>query len=702
MTRPLRSSSFILFTLLACLALAGTSVAATTQTRDIFVSPQTGVGVGSVWGVFIGVSQYQHADLNLQYADKDAKALHDFFATQFQGRIHDDQFKVLTNEQASRGRILRALGEVLRRAQPEDLVILSLAMHGLLDPSGEDLFFLTHEADPNFPEDFGISRHDLLRAISRSKARKIVLLLDACHTGAFSSSSTIVAMRAAKTVDINRLLGAMGQAQAGMAVLSSSSAAESSQEGQQFCGGHGAFTCALLTGLKGEADTNRNSLVELRELYDYTYRAVKTSTDGYQNPSIEGRYDNGLPLAFAAGGGIVPPSATADVTGSGGASSAEIARMQAELEALKRSRQDSSGDTAKLLEELKALKQSRQNESSDSAKMLEELKALKEQMAELQSQPPAPPPVVAKAPSYSAPQRMASEITGQDGGSMMLIREGEFWMGSSPSDVDRVVEECVQNGTKRETCQGWFQSEQPRHRVAIDALYLDRYEVNNRLFEKFVQATGHRTTAEREGNAIALVKGKGWEPVNGASWRQPEGEATVFVSNRREHPVVAVSWEDANTYCRHYGKRLPTEAEWEYAARAGTQTRSWWGNGNPGSRRVANVADESAKGLFNTIMTGYDDGYERTSPVGAYDANPWGLHDMIGNVWEWTADWYGRTYYQQSPDRNPKGPLSGEMKVLRGGSWTNPPIYFRSANRNGIAPSYRNDAIGFRCAQDAP
>ena len=132
--------------LLACFLVCNGVAFASTQTRDIFVSPQTGVGVGSVWGVFIGVSQYQHAELNLQYADKDAIALHDFFTTQFQGRIHADQFKVLTNEQASRGRILRALGEVLRRAQPEDLVILSLAMHGLLDPSGEDLYFLTHEA----------------------------------------------------------------------------------------------------------------------------------------------------------------------------------------------------------------------------------------------------------------------------------------------------------------------------------------------------------------------------------------------------------------------------------------------------------------------------------------------------------------------------------------------------------------------------
>jgi len=329
------------------------------QTRDIFVSPTTGVGVGSVWGVFIGVSQYQNTELNLKYADRDAQALHDFFATQFQERIPADQFKLLTNKEASRGKILRALGEVLRRAQPEDLVILSLAMHGLLDASGEDLYFLTHEADPNFPEDEGISRHDLLRQISRSKARKIVLFLDACHTGAFSSFSPLLAMRAANATDVNRLLNAMGRAQAGMAVLSSSSAAERSQEGEKFCGGHGAFTCGLLTGLRGEADTNRNGLVELRELYDYTYRAVKTSTDGYQNPAIEGRYDNGLPLAYALGGEGVPTSPPAQV-GEGGASSKEMARLRTEFEVLKQQMSQSRvEEQSRLKAEQKRLKAER-------------------------------------------------------------------------------------------------------------------------------------------------------------------------------------------------------------------------------------------------------------------------------------------------------------------------------------------------------
>lgn len=300
-------------------------------------------------------------------------------------------------------------------------------------------------------------------------------------------------------------------------------------------------------------------------------------------------------------------------------------------------------------------------------------------------------PSVAKAsPPSSQPTQPTSgparEITGKDGAPMVLIPAGEFWMGAPDGEGDK--------------------DEHPRHKVALGAFYLDKYEVTNRRFEQFVHETNHRTTAEQEGKAWALTTAGKREEVSGAHWRKPEGGETVFASNREDHPVVSVSWDDVRAYCRWAGKRLPAEAEFEYATRAGTETKYWWGNTNPGSRRVANIGDESLKRQHSDwpwlIMTGYDDGYVRTAPVGTFEANPFGLHDIIGNVWEWTADWYDENYYSQSLPRNPKGPSSGEKRVFRGGSWGHGPDDVRSAARSRFTPSDRGDGVGFRCAQDVP
>lgn len=268
--------------------------------KGIFVSPTTGVPVSSVWGVFVGVSEYQHKDLNLTYAAKDAQALHKFFVGEFAGKVPEDHFALVLDKKATRGDILGALAEVFNRAFEQDLVVISLSMHGLPDAKGSDLFFLAHDTDPNKPWDRGVSRDDILKLMGKSKARKVVMLIDACNSGGFGSAASVIAMKNVNLADVNRLLVAMGQAQDGIAIITSSSAAERSQEGEKFCGGHGAFTCALLTGLKGDADTNNNGLVELREAFDFAYRTVKESTGGVQNPHIEGRFDNGLPLAMVS------------------------------------------------------------------------------------------------------------------------------------------------------------------------------------------------------------------------------------------------------------------------------------------------------------------------------------------------------------------------------------------------------------------
>ncbi|NGZ11787.1 MAG: hypothetical protein CV088_20865 [Nitrospira sp. LK70] len=296
---------------------------------------------------------------------------------------------------------------------------------------------------------------------------------------------------------------------------------------------------------------------------------------------------------------------------------------------------------------------------------------------------PSPPPAASAKPKPRQ-ETQASEITGKDGAPMVLVPAGEFWMGSPDGEG--------------------AQDEHPRHRVSLSAFYLDQYEVTNRRFQQFVQQTSYRTTAEQKGHAHTQTSAGKFERASGAQWRKPEGSATVFDSGRADHPVVSVSWDDAQAYCGWAGKRLPTEAEFEYATRAGTETKYWWGNGSPGSRRVANIGDESAKRQFSdlTIMTGYDDGHVRTAPVGSFDANPFGLHDMIGNVFEWTADWYDANYYGKSPERNPKGPSTGEDRVVRGGSWISGPVSVRSAHRGMVGPANRGDSFGFRCAQDVP
>ncbi|HBR50819.1 MAG TPA: hypothetical protein DEA71_12110 [Nitrospira sp.] len=306
-------------------------------------------------------------------------------------------------------------------------------------------------------------------------------------------------------------------------------------------------------------------------------------------------------------------------------------------------------------------------------------------------------------PSKQPPPRQQARLD-PDKSAMVLVPGGTFWMGISADETDRAIQDCKTEFKKEATsCKGLVLSAQPLHRITLDPFALDPYEVTNRQFEQFVQATNHQTTAEKVGTAFVWINGQqGWQQTKGATWRQPEAGPEVFASGRAEHPVVNVSWHDAQAYCRWASKRLPTEAEFEYATRAGTQTTYWWGNFSPGTRQVANVADESARTLLPVIMAEYNDGAVTTAPVGSYEANPFGLFDMTGNVAEWTADWYDGLYYRKSPERNPTGPSSGEYRTTRGGGWNGVLYTSRPAVRAGGTPTERNTKFGFRCAQDRP
>jgi len=259
---------------------------------------------------------------------------------------------------------------------------------------------------------------------------------------------------------------------------------------------------------------------------------------------------------------------------------------------------------------------------------------------------------------------------------MVLVPAGEFIMGTA--EGERIADS----------------DEFPQHVVYLDAFYIDKYEVTNEQFACFVKATGYRTDAEKEGWGYTWT-GRDWDKVKGADWRHPYGPESD-VKDRMDHLVVLVSWNDAHAYCRWAGKRLPTEAQWEKAAR-GTDGRQFpWGNTPPESGKL-NFCDANCDFEWRAIEV--DDGHKHTAPVGSYPAgaSPYDCMDMAGNVWEWVADWYDPKYYSRSPGRNPQGPSQGDCKVARGGAWTSSEMDIRCANRVYGRPFKRIAFTGFRC-----
>ena len=255
------------------------------------------------------------------------------------------------------------------------------------------------------------------------------------------------------------------------------------------------------------------------------------------------------------------------------------------------------------------------------------------------TQPQTPTSTPASAPlGNSAPVVPEFHNDAAKGGTMVAVPAGEFWMGCN----EQVDKQCGSD-------------EKPYHKVYLDAFYIDKFLVTQGKYNECVSS----------GKCSANQKYDG------------------FTGDRQ--PVVGVSWEYAKSYCEWAGKRLPTEAEWEKAAR-GTDGRIYpWGNG------------------IDTTKANYSDSkIGKTTNVGSYPsgASPYGALDMAGNVWEWVADWYGENYYRNSPSKNPPGPDSGTYRVLRGGSWTLSARFLRSSTRLRDNPTYRSADNGFRCLRD--
>lgn len=285
---------------------------------------------------------------------------------------------------------------------------------------------------------------------------------------------------------------------------------------------------------------------------------------------------------------------------------------------------------------------------------------------------------------------------------MVRLDGGAFWMGNEDEEAWR------------------SDGEGPVREVTVSPFWIDTTAVTNEAYSVFVDATGYATEAERFGWSYvfqtlvpAKIKRKlggdmrvrnleWWIAVEGASWRKPEGSGSN-IKKRLDHPVIHITWNDAAAYAAWAGKRLPTEAEWEFAARGGLERKRYvWGDElTPGGKHMCNIW----QGRFPEIDTA-EDGYAGTAPVCSFRPNGYGLYNMAGNTWEWCADWFDPQWHADARGDtrvDPKGPSTGTARAMRGGSYLCHASYcnrYRVGARTANTPDSSTGNLGFRCAAD--
>lgn len=281
---------------------------------------------------------------------------------------------------------------------------------------------------------------------------------------------------------------------------------------------------------------------------------------------------------------------------------------------------------------------------------------------------------------------------------MIAIKGGCFQMGQTAAEKQWLIKQGGQKDYDK------YFSHEEQHKVCVNDFSLAKYEVTVADFRRFSTATGYQTNAEKDKarGCFAFKAGK-WQWAKGYNWTD------VGFKQTEQHPITCVSWHDAQAYAQWLSKEtgkayhLPTEAEWEYAARAGTKSIRYWGGdeGNNQACDYANIADKAAKNKYsNWTVSACNDRYAETPPVGVFMANNLGLHDMLGNVWEWTCSAYDKQY--DGAESHCVASMNGTERVLRGGSWSNGGRGARSAMRNYYSPDFRDNNIGLRLALGHP
>jgi len=626
--------------------------------------------------VVIGNKAYQGRIPEVAYAHRDADAMKAYLTQVLgyrEGNIIDLRDATKSQMEAAFGNRVSHEGKVWRFLRPGvSHVTVFYSGHGVPGLKDKRGYLLPVDADPDTPEINGYPVDVLYENLGKLDAASVTVYLDACFSG---ESDRGMLIRAASPVFVQAQAPTVAQ---GMTVLTAASAEQVASWDEE--NEHGLFTWHLLQALQGEADKapfgDGDGTVTVAETRAYldgemTY-AARRRFGRIQNASVQGADDARL--------GAVPetPVQAAALT-----PAFEVTALEDTLYTLKNANVRSGPGT-----EYKKVERLAAGTEVEVTGQVEGADWLRIALAGGGTAFVYAPLLGDRVPSPAQPAVGVFPETPKPGESikdcdvcpeMVTVPAGSFQMGSPSYE------------------EGRGDDEGPVHQVTIPrAFSVGKYEVTKAEYAAFVSATGYAG-----GSSCRTYEGGKWETRSGRSWRDPG-----YRQSERD-PAVCVSWDDARAYTewlsRQTGKtyRLLSEAEWEYAARAGTTTPRSWGSDSASACGYANVHDSTSKSVngFDWENHACDDGVAQTAAAGSYQANAFGLHDMLGNVWEWTADCWNDSYAGAPSDGSAWTNGNCERRILRGGSWYHGPRNVRSAIRVRNASGYRNYVLGFRVAR---
>jgi len=701
------------------------------------VAPTGGEAKGDLWLLAIGIDSYLSWP-RLKTATNDVKAVRDTLLS----RYHLDKSHVieLLDDMATRKNILAAFRDLAKKVKPDDSLLVFYAGHGHIDPITGKGSWIPVESSTDDPSSWIDNRNitDYL-SINAIKAKHVLLVSDSCFSGDFFRGN-----RGAEPPTIDDAFLKKAYSRSSRQAISSGGLEPVSDAG---FGGNSVFSHFLVATLQ----SNSKSYLIPSEIFGEIKSGVGRNADQlpqYGDLHNVGGQDGGELILFLKQEnrlqdmGAVSVArqkeleqlkkAEAEAAAAKQQEQAEITRKQAELDTLDKqiaemkgrlgsgaARSSDSLDAMIAMVEQKEtqaqrLEELRLQREAEEKKRQQEIERLKNETVEKRRGQ-----IEADLAKY---KKIAASKYGQDmkptAWSTLVASYPEakdvpqydekgfrkavglgpkgFTDASTGMQFVAVERGCYQMG---DTFGDGGKEETPVHEVCLADFALATYDVTVGQFRRFVEATSYRTEAEK-GDGCYVLNGTKWEKQAGTSWQNPG-----FQQDDR-HPAVCVSWNDAQAFATWMNKlgshryRLPTEAEWEYAASSGGQKEKFAGFSDESQlHRYANFCDDNCEASWTTA--GQNDGYGHTSPVGSYLPNGLGLYDMTGNVWQWTADWYGEDYYGNSPKDNPQGQSSGSYRVARGGSWYDDPGGVRASFRFIYTPDNRSSGLGFRLVSPA-